>query len=310
MSGAILLHRAHGGARKRGVVLVVVLWMLALLSVIAGSLAFSTRTEITLAQDLRDSARARALAEAGVSRGILELLNPDRLRRWRGDGSVHSFRLGGGEVQVSLQDEGGKIDLNTAQRPLMDALLKAYGVEEEDERARLLDAIEDWRDPGTETRPNGAEDADYAAAGLPYGAKDGAFNTTDELEQVLGMTRRLFKRIKPALTVHSRQPGVDVRVAPAAVLRAIWLGGEPSRDDLDDIKPTAGEDRVAGTPDPRSSLGSRVDLSLTSTSNGVTYTVHATARVPGDARAGIAATVNITGDSKRPYRVLAWDEDG
>jgi general secretion pathway protein K len=279
------------------VVLVVVLWLVALLSVIAASMAFSTRTETTLAQDLRDTAQARALAEAGVSRGILELLNPDRLWRWRADGTVHALRFGGGTVQVALQDEGGKIDLNTAQRPLLDALLKAYGVEDADDRARLLDAIEDWRDPGSEMRLNGAEDADYEAAGRAYGAKDGVFNTVDELQQVLGFTPRLFKRIKPALTVHSRQPGVDVRVAPPSVLRAIWLGAEVSNDEIE-------------AADPRSALSSRVNLSLLSTSNGVIYTVHAWSRVPPDTRAGIVATVKVTRTARRPYRVLAWKEDG
>ena len=33
---------------------------------------------------------------------------------------------------------------------------------------------------------NGAEDADYEAEGLPYGAKDGPFQSVEELRQVLG----------------------------------------------------------------------------------------------------------------------------
>lgn len=301
--------------RTRGVVLVIVLWLIALLSVIAASMAFSTRTETTLTQDLRDTARARALAEAGVSRGILELLNPDRRWRWRADGSVHAFRFGGAKVQVALQDEGGKIDLNTAQRPLLDALLEAYGIEDANDRARLMDAIEDWRDPGSEKRLNGAEDADYEAAGRAYGAKDALFNTVDELQQVLGMTPRLFKRIKPALTVHSRQPGVDVRVAPPAVLRAIWLGGEVSKEEIESIIAGGGEGEgtegaAPGASDPRNALRSRVNLSLLSTSNGVIYTVHAWARVPPDTQAGIVATVKVTRSARRPYRVLAWEEGG
>src|SRR5882672_7761736 len=50
---------------------------------------------------------------------------------------------------------------------------------------------------------NGAEDADYAAAGLAYGAKDAPFAMTEELLQVPGMTRELFDRVAPDITVYS-----------------------------------------------------------------------------------------------------------
>ena len=85
----------QASATEQGFALVIVLWVVALLSIVAASLAFSMRTETTLAHDLVAQAQARALAEAGVYRGILELTNPDRLRRWRGDGSRHRIRFGG-----------------------------------------------------------------------------------------------------------------------------------------------------------------------------------------------------------------------
>ncbi|MGH8491456.1 MAG: general secretion pathway protein GspK, partial [Gammaproteobacteria bacterium] len=160
----------------QGFALVIVLWVVALLSIVAASLAFSMRTETTLAHDLVAQAQARALAEAGVYRGILELYNPDRLRRWRGDGSPHRIRLWGAPVTVSLQDEAGKIDLNSAQRDLLGTLLRASGIDDE-RRDALLDAIEDWRDADSLRRLNGAEDQEYEAAGRTYGAKDATFNT-------------------------------------------------------------------------------------------------------------------------------------
>jgi general secretion pathway protein K len=47
----------------------------------------------------------------------------------------------------------------------------------------LVDAILDWRDEDDLHLVNGAEDPDYKAAGLPYGAKDGPFDSLEELQQ-------------------------------------------------------------------------------------------------------------------------------
>ena len=45
----------------------------------------------------------------------------------------------------------------------------------EEEAAKLLDAVLDWRDPDSLKRPNGAEESDYAQAGLKgdWRAKEG-----------------------------------------------------------------------------------------------------------------------------------------
>ncbi|MGH2400038.1 MAG: general secretion pathway protein GspK, partial [bacterium] len=247
----------------------IVLWMVALLSIVAASLAFSMRTETTLAHDLVTQAQARALAEAGVHRGILELYNPDRLRRWRRDGSPHRIRLGGAPITVSLQDEAGKIDLNSAQRDLLGTLLRASGIDDE-RRDALLDAIEDWRDADSLRRLNGAEDQEYEVAGRTYGAKDATFNTVEELQQVLGVTPRLFKRLRPALTVHSHSAGIDDRVAPPEVLRALLLSGEDR--DLEELPARRGDDVAEPGKSSRDAPTPVIDTRFFAPSNGVIYT--------------------------------------
>ena len=57
---------------------------------------------------------------------------------------------------------------------------------------------------------NGAEDPEYDAAGLSYGAKDDRFAVVAELRQVLGMTRDLYDLAAPFLTVYSNRSGVNV----------------------------------------------------------------------------------------------------
>jgi len=290
---------------EQGLALVIVLWVVALLSIVAASLAFSMRTETTLAHDLVTQAQARALAEAGVYRGILELYNPDRLRRWRGDGSPHRVRLAGVPITVSLQDEAGKIDLNSAQRGLLDALLRASGIEDE-RRDALLDAIEDWRDTDSLRRLNGAEDQEYEAAGRTYGAKDATFNTVEELQQVLGVTPRLFKRLRPALTVHSHSAGIDDKVAPPEVLRLLLLSGEDR--DLEEVLARRRDDAAEPGQNARGALTPVIDARFVVPSNGVIYTVRAEARLPAQTRASIAATVKLINRPGKPYTVLAWQE--
>ena len=60
--------RRSGSARDRGFALLLVLWVVAILSVVVAGFAAGTRSESRLARNLLDAADARALAEAGVAR--------------------------------------------------------------------------------------------------------------------------------------------------------------------------------------------------------------------------------------------------
>ncbi len=85
----------------------------------------------------------------------------------------------------------------------------------------LVDAIRDFADEDDLIHLNGAEDRDYAAAGLPWDAKDAPFEAVEELQQVLGMTALLYEAIQPALTVYNGKGDIDPVVAPREVLMAL-----------------------------------------------------------------------------------------
>ncbi|MGH8587942.1 MAG: general secretion pathway protein GspK [Gammaproteobacteria bacterium] len=292
--------------------LIAVLWIVALLTVIGAGFALDMRTETTLTQELLAGARARAAAEAGVYRGIWELLKPDRRRRWRADGTERRWSFRSYRVIIALQNEGGRIDLNTASPQLLGALLTANGVEDE-RRAALVDAIVDWRDEDHARGANGAEDPEYRAEGRTAGAKDGFFNTVAELQQVLGMSRRLYERLAPALTVHSHQSGVDAQLAPPSVRRAL-VTSDASLDALEQFledKKQEDPDLAGNTPAlPANFPG--LDTRFLSTSNGEIYTIQAMATVRrsnvASAVAHVSATIRVTNQPKRPYTILAWRE--
>ena len=208
-------------SRQRGVALVLVMWVSVLLTVVASSFIMERRTETIIVRNSASLARAEAAADAGVHRGIYDMYRSDNApERWKRDGSVQDWTFDAIPVRVELRDESAKIDINTASEPLLRGLLTSSGLNDE-EAARLLDAILDWRDPDALKRPGGAEEPDYRDAGLSYKPANSAFQAIEELQLVLGMRPDLYRRLAPSITVFSRQPGVNPQIARREVLLAI-----------------------------------------------------------------------------------------
>jgi general secretion pathway protein K len=229
----------QGLRKERGIALLLVLWVLALLAIIAVAVTGTQRTETALAGNQVDSARFRALADAAIDYAMLNLMVPPittqgqeaqdapDLSLWAPDGTPHAWTFGGAILQVAVYNEASRIDLNQAPRDLLVRLLNAAGVPQ-DSVDSLAGAIIDWRDPDDLRSPDGAEDGDYAAAGLPYGAKNGPFDCVEELQQVMGVTRQIYRLVEPALTVMSGSAEVDQQLASPLVIAA--LQGIPLTD--------------------------------------------------------------------------------
>jgi general secretion pathway protein K len=210
---------ARSRSSEKGVALVAVLWVVALLSMMAAVFGAETRTETELARNLAENAQAEALADAGIYRAIAMLLDPDQNRWPRADGTPYRWSLAGGEVLVSIQDEAGKVDLNAAPDGLLQGLFISLGVAP-DAASTLVDRIHDFTDREHIKRLNGAEDEDYRRAGVGYGAKHAPFDSVAELEQVLGMTHELFRRVEPFVTVYTGLTGINPLTASREVRAA------------------------------------------------------------------------------------------
>ena len=61
---------------QSGIALVIVLWVIALLAVIAVSFTTATRGQANLVRNLVDNAKAEALADAGLYRAVFGLFKP------------------------------------------------------------------------------------------------------------------------------------------------------------------------------------------------------------------------------------------
>jgi general secretion pathway protein K len=257
-------------SRRRGIALIAVLWVLVLLALMAANFTRITRTETNLARNMVENAKAEALADAAVHRAVLGLLATDASTRWSADGTAYFYEFGEGTVRIVIEDESGKIDLNGGESGHLRGLFLVLGVED-DRATALADAIVDFRDQDDLRQLNGAEDPEYDAAGLSYGAKDDRFAVVAELRQVLGMTRDLYDLAAPFLTVYSNRSG-------------------------------------QGTALPIPSASTPTGQGFFTNSPRVTapVTVRAEAELPGGAVFVREAVVQLAAGGAPPFHVLAW----
>jgi len=285
---------------NRGVALVAVLWMLALLSVIAGSLVFTTRTELAIAGNVVSMAQAEAAADAGVYKAIGELLSPrpnDPLS-WKANGLVHPWEFGGARLAIMIADEGGKVDLNSVDPQLLKNLFVSRGVGETAAES-LVDAIADWRDPDSLRRLHGAEKEDYLAAGLKYGPANTNFTAIEELRQVLGMSDSLYLMLAPLVTVFSGQAGINPASAARDILLALPAANPVVVDQYLSERQAAVEQ---GLPPP----AFPIPLPYLSAANSTAVTVQATAVMGDNIYFCREAVIRLTNDRSNPYTVVAW----
>ncbi len=187
---------------NRGTVIVMVLVIVAMLSLAAVGQMLVVRSESGAAEASRDGHQARAAAMSGIHRATAllaaepnnyqartdspeifqeQLVTGDAETGWyftvfAGDTSDKS----GASVRYGVEDEAGKININTASAETLAAL---PGMTDE-----LVDCLIDYRDRDKETRQSGAEQDYYDALPTPYRIANGSLRTLEELLLVKGFT--------------------------------------------------------------------------------------------------------------------------
>jgi general secretion pathway protein K len=290
--------------QQDGAALILVIWIIALTSVLLGSFSVIARTENLQSRHLLDGTTARYAAQAGIERAVFALRNSDPLKRWVGDGRPYEFDFDTAHVHVELTDESGKIDLNSAGDQVLQGLFISVGVDPA-HAEELSDAIQDFRDPDDITRPHGAEVDKYKALGLSYGPRNAPFETVAEVQQVLGMNYELYSRIEPAITIYSGTDRPNPAYAPLEVLLAL-PGMTP---DLAQQIIATRQQTQPGQPPPALTLPDGTPL--VANGGGNTYTIKSRATLASGASAVLDASVRLggVGAAGRPYTVLRWRDD-
>lgn len=285
----------------RGVAMIIVLWIITLLSVIAISFVHTMRTDINVVANSLTRVKAETLADAALERAIFELAKPQNIpERWNADGASRQWLYRDITVTITMQDEVGRIDINTAREELLRGLLLSQGLLEEDV-LKLTDAIADWRDADAQKRLRGAEAPDYVTAGLNYAPANAPFQSIEELKLVLGMTPELFGRLAPLITVFSRQPGFNEQIAERAVIRALINATDEQIDEYISRRDLA---RAVRQPIPNFAQNTSRSLST----NNIPTRIRTDALFPDGSRFVREVVVRRYTDPKRPYAYLSWKE--
>lgn len=226
---------------ERGIALVIVLWVGLLVAAIAGAFILDTRTSARLTRNFLDNAEARALADGGVHLAVFELARSDAETRWRRDGRLYQRVVPGGTLEIAVEDEAGKIDLNKASEELLEGLFRSAGIDG-NRTSTLVEAIDKIRKgkklrrrpfPSSGTRSGENSSAPEAAGrSRQNNSRSGrnrrsstrrgsiAFHSVDSLGQIPGITAELHALLRPALTVFGSNK-LNYLVSPREALLAI-----------------------------------------------------------------------------------------
>lgn len=264
--------------------LVIVLWITALLAVMAGGFAYSMRIETRLAVSAVERAQAQQLAEAGVAYALAWQLDPENRKQWPPNGDEHAWSFGAGQLRIQVMDASGLINLNTAEVELLKKLLAAAGVADADQE-QVADAILEQRNPDGSQRLA----AKPPAAGSGPRLRPARFESIEALQQIPGITSAIYARIASLATVFSEHRGINAGLAPARVLLALGMDEQAVAGYVESRARAAAD----GLPPPPVSLNQTQFIS----SMGEANVYHV--RVAAETATGATAFVEMVIDGRR-----------
>lgn len=327
---------------EHGIALFLVLWVLALLTVIVGEFCYTMRTQMNITRNFKEETQAYYLAVAGANRAIVELIRNERIppkattvedeeeERLRINTDIPPVSFGEGRFKVHVANESGKINLNTANTRLLRVMLTGFDLED-DERDVIVDSILDWRDKDRLHRVNGAEDDYYQSLPEPYECRDGDFKSVGELLLVRGVTPELFfGGLEKLVTVYSdsqggdqggirhirrKQPNIvsgkmNINAATFEMLRTLPGMTEDLARDIVEFRK---ERDFKTVTELLEIVGADVYKSVQSYLTVQTipyYTVTSVGIVGGgETRRAVEALVKIDAKTKKGYRIIRWLDD-
>lgn len=286
------------GADDRGFALVIVLWALGIAALLAASFASRLHTQTLIAKNQVALANAEAIADGGVT---LAAVSVARIRQQgqsvvSSSGAVHlaNVRCEVGDVELSIhvEDEAGKIDLNTADDRLLAMLFVGLGLGS-DAASRLVDRIVDFRDEDDLRRLNGAESREYRVEGRAWSPKNARFESVAELEQVLDMPADFYRGVRPFLTTAQLRSGIDPTVADRRLLALLSRGATGAN-------PTSSEAMPAGNGAPL------IPPELAVPSSKRAFLIRSIARRSAGQTFVREAVIEVIDRPDRPYIVRSW----
>jgi hypothetical protein len=197
--------RAYSKTPRRkndaGLALLSVLWVLLLLSALASTAMYVARINAILTHRALEIAQAQSAADAAIVDSISRLSDRRPSRHPPTDGSSLTWEFDGMRVALSITNEAGRIDVNTADRDLILAFLESQGVPA-DIATTLMNEVRD---------PAQINNMHYKRA----------LRTTEELRQFPSWKSQPLDCWMESLTVYSGLPGISLVDATPATRAAL-----------------------------------------------------------------------------------------
>jgi len=189
---------------KHGSALIIVLWVVALLSVLIGGFAFDMHVEAKIVSYLRKRLKAEYLSKAGLEYAQALFIHSQEVKG-QGDSDeiknkywydsakrLHqgyaimglTVKLGEGSFVLDILPEPALRNINALKDEDWEHIFKLSGVPE-DKWSELIDCFNDWRDMDDQPNMDGAETDDYyARLDPPYKARGHTGNGTSKTPQL------------------------------------------------------------------------------------------------------------------------------
>ena len=239
--------------------LVAVIWTLGLITLLGMAVIVGARYRTKTSSNYASVTAAEMAAESAVNLAIATALTaaPEQAVNF-----PLRCRLPGGErATITVEEETGKIDLNTASPAALTRLFTAL-TGDQSRGTRIASQIIEFRKPKAQSTP-------------AAGPAEARFTTVMQLDQLDGMSPRLFRTALRHVTVRSGRPEPDMEAASPAMLRL--LNVEPKQTTAKRGLPLGG------------SMTIRADISA---SDGTRFIRE--------------ALVSLEGGNGRPYVIREW----
>lgn len=288
---------------ERGMILVVVLWTVAMMTVVVVALSVYAQRSLSLAGVETSRLRTEMALKSGVEAGGAMILGTKSDLRIFFDGRPVRADLGGGQlVDIGIRDATGLIDINRAQAPLLVGLFTRVSGSDAGPQ-KFVETIIAWRERhgGVEKKPGATAEVEEVGGKKPEEPPP-VFFSLAQLYGIEGTNPAGLDKMLPYISLYSHGGRINPMAAPEPVLQSV---PDMEADDIAALL-EARIRRNAENPGVQRILAKYENFLTVAESSVYLVTVKAVSGGGLIAGSRLEATIVLDTGGTVPFRVLAW----
>jgi general secretion pathway protein K len=284
-------------------ILIVVLWAVAMMTLIVVGLSAFSQNSISLASVETDRLRSELALEAGLAAGGAIVLSTTPEQRVFLKGLPIVVDIGSGRLaEVRVADASGRIDINRADPALISSLLSRLEIGP-GPREALTNAISRLRGPKEDKAQPGSESANNVQDGTAESTPlTPVFFSLAQLQGLEGVDSKVVDKLLPFITLYSSDGKVNPMAAPDIVVEAI-----PGLSPADRAALTSASQRKQWQiPAVREILDRETKFMAIADSQSFVIDVRLISGPGIIPESRLTASILLDSAGKAPFQVLAW----